>query len=522
MNQFFLRHRTALGLSLTAYILGFLNTFSYAPYHFWMIPFATLSGFLLLLAYAKANSETTKHVKKISFIFGVGWFSGGVSWVHVSIATFGGLPLIGSLSLIGLLVAYLSLFPLVFGWLLTKFPTRYWPLMTAPIWWGVEWIRSWLFTGFPWLSLGYSQTDGPLYPLASLIGETGLMFMLMFFASCMVVAMMQKQWRPLVACVVFFSGLFLLQGNGIYKKGESRVLLVQGNIPQEMRWIPEKEWSTMLKYMDMTRPHFSETDLIIWPEAAIPALEPSAQDFLENLDKAAANNNTALISGIISYFWRTKEIYNALVVVGKKEQKDESGQYYFNHPNRYYKHHLLPIGEFVPFETFLRKLAPIFDLPMSSFTRGDFVQPNLVANGLNLVPAICFEVAFTNQIAASLKEETDFILTVSNDAWFGDSIGPNQHLDIARMRAVEYGRPMLRATNNGVTAVIDAQGQIVKQIPQFEDAVLKTTVDRVRGQTVYWKYGNTPLMILALLMGTSGLLSFLREKRLARSQVLPL
>ena len=103
MNQFFLRHRTALGLSLTAYILGFLNTFSYAPYHFWMIPFATLSGFLLLLAYAKANSETTKHVKKISFIFGVGWFSGGVSWVHVSIATFGGLPLIGSLSLIGFL-----------------------------------------------------------------------------------------------------------------------------------------------------------------------------------------------------------------------------------------------------------------------------------------------------------------------------------------------------------------------------------------------------------------------------------
>ena len=164
----------------------------------------------------------------------------------------------------------------------------------------------------------------------------------------------------------------------------------------------------------------------------------------------------------------------------------------------------MPIGEFVPFADLLRPLAPFFNLPMSSFSRGDYVQENLIANGLHLLPLICFEVAFAEQLSANFTEQTDLLLTVSNDAWFGDSHGPHQHLDIVRMRALEFGRPFLRATNNGITAVIDHQGNIVKQIPQFEQAVLKAQVSLVTGFTPYARYTRIidfaiPLSLLLLI-----------------------
>ena len=192
-----------------------------------------------------------------------------------------------------------------------------------------------------------------------------------------------------------------------------------------------------------------------------------------------------------------------MIVLGNKYQDDDTGGYFYNHGNRYYKNHLLPLGEFVPFGDLLRPIAPFFNLPQSSFSRGQYVQPNLVANGLNILPLICFEIAFPRQLAANLTADTDLLLTVSNDAWFGNSHGPHQHLEIARMRALEFGRPLLRSTNNGITAVIDHRGKIIKQIPQFEEAVLKTDVSLVAGATPYAKFGNVinwliPLLILLI------------------------
>jgi len=186
--------------------------------------------------------------------------------------------------------------------------------------------------------------------------------------------------------------------------------------------------------------------------------------------------------------------------LGKQTADANSGHYFHGHANRFSKHHLLPIGEFVPFESFLRQLAPIFDLPMSSFNRGSYVQPNLTANGFHLLPAICFEIAFPAQIRANLTSETQLLLTVSNDAWFGDSIGPHQHLQIARMRALEFGLPLLRATNNGITATIDANGQIRQRAPQFTEAILSDQLLLTDAATLYQQMGNLPVFSFSTLL----------------------
>jgi apolipoprotein N-acyltransferase len=202
-------------------------------------------------------------------------------------------------------------------------------------------------------------------------------------------------------------------------------------------------------------------------------------------DKSAAFNDSAIITGILNYKFDTKAYFNSLVVLGKKESSDETGHYQYEHTNRYYKNHLLPIGEFVPLGELLRKIAPIFNLQYSSFTRGDYIQPNLIAKGYNLLPLICFEIAFPEQLAANFTNGTDILLTVSNDSWFGNSHGPHQHLEIARMRALEFGRPLLRATNNGVTAIVDHQGNVQAKLPQFTEAVLKAKIKLVKGRTFY-------------------------------------
>lgn len=481
---------------------GSSATFGFAPFTFWWLPLCSLTALTLFLL----RAPSAKTALLAGFSFGLGWFGAGVSWVHVSIDQFGGLPLAGSLGLMLLLVAYLALFPALASWLSIKLTNRIcWPFLFAASWTLAELLRATLLTGFPWLSLGYSQTSAGLMHYAPLIGETGISFLLAFSA-----AAIAQLFRPqpalsrygfiLLAGSVFAIAPFMQQFKGWqYSEQQLTTVLVQGNIKQELRWAPEQEWPTMLKYMDMTRPHF-QADIVIWPEAAIPQLEPLAESYLENLNRAALYNDTAVVSGILDYNFKTQQAWNNLIVLGKRYPDSTDGDYFYGHGNRYSKHHLLPIGEFVPFESWLRKLAPIFDLPMSSFTRGSYIQPNLVANGYHLLPAICFEIAFPAQIAANFTNETQLLLTVSNDAWFGDSIGPHQHLQIAQMRALEFGRPVLRATNNGITATITADGAISARAKQFTETVLTDSINLVQGNTPYSRIGDKPLYLLCLLL----------------------
>jgi apolipoprotein N-acyltransferase len=439
------------------------------------------------------------------WFFGLGFFGAGISWVHVSIATFGGVPLVFSVLLMALLCGYLALFYGLFSYLLKRFfHIALWPLAAPAIWLICEWLRAHFLTGFPWLSMAYSQTTGIFSHFFPLVGEIGLSVLMILVASAVASASILKTRISLSSVIivffVFISSAFTLKGvDWVTPNGKTySVALVQGNIEQSIRWRPEQDRPTMEKYLRLSEALWG-TDVIIWPEAAIPRLEPLAIDYISQLDQRATQSESALLTGVVNYNYETDTAYNTMLGLGFDTATQNTEAYQYPHNNRFSKHHLLPIGEFVPFEALLRPLAPIFDLPMSSFTRGDYVQPNLLAKGLDLVPAICFEIAFPLQIAANITADSDAILTVSNDAWFGNSHGPHQHLQIARVRAMEFGLPVLRATNTGITAAYDHKGQLLGVLPQFEEGVLKLTMPLVDGTTPYSKFGNKPIHLLVFL-----------------------
>lgn len=498
-----------------AMLFGASLTLSYAPFSHWFIaPFSLICVFFLFFRFPPKSAFW------FGLSFGLGWFGAGISWVHVSIANFGGLPLIGSLGLMLLLCAYLALFPALFFFALDKISKHGFPiLLTIASWFLIEWLRSWFLTGFPWLSLGYSQIAGPLAGLMPIIGETGVSALLVF--TCLLagkwLATPSLKAKNIVLAVtsvlmLCIAGYVLDKIEFVHKSERSAsVAMVQGNIRQELRWAPEQDMPTMQKYLGLTE-NYWQNDIIIWPEAAVPRLEPLANSYLTEVDQRAFNENTGLITGIVNYNFESQEAFNNLIVLGKNSDEHQSPQYEYFHANRYAKHHLLPIGEFIPMEKWLRGLAPIFDLPMSSFTRGDYEQNNLLANGYHFLPAICFEIAFPRQVAANLRSHTDFIITVSNDAWFGSSHGPAQHLEIAQVRAKEFGLPVMRATNNGITAFIDEHGNIVERAPQFEDTVIHSTVNTTVGKTPYRLYGDTFMWIISLFSALFIFYRYLKTK----------
>jgi len=497
------------------FLSGFFLVFAYAPFSYWW-----LALILPSLALHQVNNATPKQAARKLGIFAFGWFSSGISWVHVSIDQFGGLPLIISLLLMLALCAYLAIYPALAGYLAARFAknkqVNLWIL--PPVWLLCEYLRSVVLTGFPWLSLGYSQIDSPLAAFAPVIGEVGLTAIILLINVCWVKiyctcsslvdksssqASAQTKYQGLLFPIVLLFAIslstsLLTQLSWSELTGKTvKVALIQGNIAQSIKWQPEQEWPTMLKYMDLTEENY-DADLIVWPESAIPALEPAVQDYLGTVNRSAMLNESAVITGLLSYNFESKEYFNGIVVLGKKNDDDEQG-YYYNNSNRYYKSHLLPIGEFVPFQELLRPIAPFFNLPNSSFTPGNYVQANLIAKNFHILPLNCFEIAFPQQLAANFTDKTDMILTVSNDAWFGDSHGPHQHFEIARMRALEFARPLIRATNNGVTGIINHLGEVTALAPQFEEAVLRGNVDFVTGNTPYSQWPNLILGLMIIL-----------------------
>lgn len=481
---------------LLSFIAGLILVFAYAPFNFWPLTLIVLIFWLLLLENKKTSEAT-----KLGFFFSFGWFSAGISWVHVSIDQFGGMPLAISLLLMLILCLYLAIYPALACYLSSRFNHNHFNAWLLPSFWLVsEYLRSIILTGFPWLSLGYSQIDSPFHVFAPIIGEIGITFILLVIAVAISQLLLKKQSKSHFMILIVIALTTWVASTFTWVKPLNKqvsVALVQGNIKQELRWQPDQAWPTMLKYLDLTRKNY-DAELIIWPESAVPEVEAIAQDYLDTVNRSASLHNSTIITGIINYDFDTKEYFNSLIVLG--EQPDPQDNYRYNNSNRYNKHHLLPIGEFVPFQNLLRPLAPFFNLPMSSFSRGDYIQANIHASGLNILPLICFEVVFSDQLRANFNNNTNLLLTVSNDAWFGDSHGPWQHLEISRMRALEFNRPMLRATNNGVTAIIDHQGKITAQAPQFIDTVLRAKINLVTGTTPYARWGEWLTYLLAIIL----------------------
>ena len=496
---------------LALLLAGAAQTLSFSPFNFWPAGFASLLVILLFCEKASAGQ-----LFRNGWLLGIGLFGSGVSWVYVSIHDYGMTSVPVAVSLTGIFVAGLALFPAVGLWLWGKVsaPGSIWRLWSFPaIWVLTDWVRGFLFTGFPWLYLGNSQVDGPLASWAPILGVHGVTLLFAGSATGLYIFLMSLSSKPhslqyrgaglqkvlpgLVAVLPWVVAWPLYAVEWTERRAETvSFMTVQGNIPQQIKWDPEHLREQLIHYLSTTQDYWHR-DLILWPETAIPIPSTQAGPVIEKIKEETAAHDTTLVTGIPWYGYaealQREAFHNSMMVIGNGE-------------GLYHKQKLVPFGEYVPLEVWLRGVIGFFDLPMSSFSLGPDDQ-ELLRVGDNFVNTfICYEIAYPDFVAAGSRN-TDYLLTVSNDAWFGDSIAPLQHLQIARMRALETGRFLLRGTNNGVTALINEQGQVVSSAPRFEAAVLTGELYPVTGETLFMRWLSWPVI------GVSGLILLLSAWR---------
>ncbi len=511
MTKFLLSHPVIC--YIIALLLGILGVFAFSPFDLWPCAFISITGLLIL-----PLNQSIKQAAVITFFWALGLFGIGFYWIYISIQQFGNMPPIAGIGMILLLAAYSSIYPILFSVLLTYFCAtaslmRF--IIIAPALWQLtEFLRSWVMTGFPWLQFGYSQIDGPLKGLAPIAGVESITYIIFIISGLITYSIYRKKWYYTVIALLIILALWPLKYLVWFKIDPYRsvnIALVQGNISQRLKWLANERESILKTYLDKTRAYLGKSQIVIWPEAAVPDLDIYQNDFLSTLDMLGREHNTAILTGIIEA--KTNGVrpiyYNSLIVLGDKIP------YSVFNENRYRKHHLVIFGEYVPLEKILRPIGNFFNLPMSSISSGEALQPPLHVANYKLTPAICYEIIKGEQIRKNFQPDTDFLLTISNDAWFGNSIGPWQHFQIARMRALEFGRPLLRATNTGITAFIDPQGNIIKKLPQFERNVLMQTIAPTHGLTPYAKFGYFPLWIITLMMLVGGISITYRSKKRA-------
>jgi apolipoprotein N-acyltransferase len=483
------RLRSALTIAradLLALFAGALLPLAFAPLSFF--PLAVLSPALLFLLWLDV---TPRRASWRGLLFGFGQFGVGVSWVYVAIHDFGhsGVPL--AVFLTALFVAVLALFPALLGYLAARFlraPDGLRLTLLFPAAWTlIEWLRGWILTGFPWLNLGYSQIDAPLRGFAPLVGVYGVTLVVALSAGLLAVFVLSGRRAQLFALtglvLLWLGGALLTRIDWTEASGAPlRVSLVQGNIPQDSKWSPELVQRTLDLYADLTRQHW-DSRLILWPEAAITAFyHEVAGDYLSGLAREARAHGTDIVLGIPVREPGTRRYFNSLLAISDR-------------PGFYHKRHLVPFGDYLPLDDFLRGLIHFFDLPMSGFSAGPDEQPLLHAAGQPIASAICYEDVFGEEMITALPEAT-LLINATNNAWYGNSFAPHQHLEMSRWRALETGRYMLRVTTNGVSAIINEHGKIQGRSPQFETYVLSGEAVPRTGATPYVRVGNWPVVLL--------------------------
>ena len=577
--------RPQLGALTLALGFGALLPLSLAPFGWWPLGLASIAGWLWLLDRSPAGAAA------LGFAYGLGKYGVGVSWVYVSIHLYGGASPVLAGFLVLLFVCGLALFTLLQGWLYgllrvspaaaqeapaasgERLPLK--PLAGAGLWraalfnawlfaavWVLfEWLLTWFLSGFPWLFPGYGHLQTPLAHLVPLGGVSFASLGVVVTAAFLPLALFMRGVPPraprlkalvrgvgwrfrvvalAVAAAPWLLGLALSAVQWVAPAGERSAALVQGNVDQAVKWLPESRAPIIQRYLDLSEPYWGssahggdapsgaltgpfEGSLIIWPEAAITLFEHEAGELLEGLARRGEQSGTSLVLGIPRVEMQGKS------AGGRSAQESlqpgnargspshEENSYRFQNSalavgageGRYIKRRLVPFGEYVPLEGLLRGLIEFFDLPMSRAAPGPQWQPLLRVGADAAALAVCYEVAYTDLMRRTAAD-ADLLITITNDTWFGRSIGPLQHLQIAQARALENGRWLLRAANSGVTAIVDPKGQVRARLPQFERGVLTGNFQVMQGRTPYNRFGDAWLIALSAI---TLLLAGLRKRR---------
>lgn len=484
---------------LLALVAGLLNVLSFSPFEWWylLVP----SFMILFLLWYKARKLEAFW---IGYMFGVGQFGAGISWVYISIQTFGGMPpLLAGFSVL-VFVLLLSLFPAIAGWLQAlfsglSFTARVCAIMPLSFLL-FEWLRGWIFTGLPWLSTGYAVVNTPLSGLAPVGGVylVGMVLLVSIGALVAIISDLNKRTSGLLL-IIIGSWIFAWQLDKIpWSKpiGEAfSVALIQNNVPLLEKWSAESRAAIIDEYIEKSELH-RDKDLIVWPEGALP-------DYLNEMPAS---------------FWQQLQQHPSDFAFGALYRPQPDGGYYNSiaavseQVSIYSKQHLVPFGEFFPMQTLLSPVLDYLTIPMSDFSAWDSEQSPLTVAGHRAAASICYEDAFPH-VSRNQVADAGFLLNVTEDMWFGDSLAPHQRLQMAQFRSRESERPMVRSSNNGLSSLIDWRGHVQVVAPQFKKFVTEGVVQSRTGVTPYVRFGDIPALLLSVFLLLSALLFGRRSLR---------
>jgi len=509
----------AVRVHFVALLAGAALSLAFAPFNLW--PLAVIAPAVLFSLWGGAASTPgTSAAQSVSadgvispgraaslgFAFGCGTFAAGTYWLYVSIHGFGKAPVWLALTLMLGLVALMACYSALLGYVTARFFPQHgavrWLIALPAGWVLLEWVRGWFLSGFGWLSLGYSQTGTWLAGWAPLGGVYTISLVLALLAGALAFWFTEHRsshppskkilsaWQVLlVMALPWLLGLALGRIEWTHASGAPvGVAIIQGAIPQDQKWLAENRDNSLRRYRDLTLSALG-TPLIVWPEAAAPELANNIVPYLGDLARAAEGAGSSLLLGLIraepAESGDRPRYFNSILAVDKKI-------------TWYDKHHLVPFGEFFPVPEAVRRWMRLMNLPYSDFSGGAATQPPLQVGGLALAASICYEDAYASSQLAAARASTALV-NVTNDAWFGRSTARHQHLQISQMRAIEAQRYLVRAANDGISAVIGPRGEFVARAPDFQQAVLRSAIVPRTGMSPYLRFGNAPLLLLLVI-----------------------
>lgn len=502
-------------------VAGVATVSAFAPFGFWLVQLLSMAIFATLLLRPQQHAFSVRQSAVLGWVFSFTSLFTATSWLLVAMTRYGGMPVFLAVIALALLASYLALFTALCAATLVWIRQRW--QVSAPVcallifpalWLASEWLRGYLFTGFPWAIAGYAHTVSPLAGYAPVVGVLGLGWIVAFCAAgCgLIICTDSKRLHlsVLAAIIVLFGGgHFLNNISWTQPQGQSlNINLIQGNVDQDKKFDQDHLNDSLHLYHDLILQ--SKADLVVTPETALPMLSSQLPpDYLPTINAFAQKNQSAVVIGLAVHDGDSRYANSVLGF-----SPDYQQQAY-----RYDKHHLVPFGEFIPFG--FRWFVDLMHIPLGDFTKGNVIQAPMQVRDQFVLPNICYEDLFGDEIAAQLasqqssgKAVASLLLNVSNMAWYGDSIAIPQHLQFSIMRVLETGRPMLRATNTGATAVIDVGGRLVTQLPYLQRGVLQATVQGQQGVTPYIRWGNT--LVISLMLCSLVLAAYL-TRRSARS-----